>query len=208
MREIDKKDSSGKFTINAHNVQGVVQADHIQNLTQKFTGNQSGGIRAERIVAENVVDGAQLIGVDAQTADALIRIAKEIQSGGITAEEIRAKNLVSGLQYISDPANATPDGLRKELSVLREKFREIIKAGEIPDAVDVEDAKDALEKAETEAKAEKPIGKRIVRRLGELTEILTKSAETMKAGGNLKAQIIKLAPYAAAIWVAAQNLWR
>jgi len=62
------------------------------------SGNQVGGIRANRIEAENVVDGAQLIGAEAQATAGLIDLAKAIQRGGISAEEIKAKNLVSGLQ--------------------------------------------------------------------------------------------------------------
>jgi hypothetical protein len=210
MEKNDPKEASGKFAIRAENVHGVVQADEIKHLTQNF-GGQTGGIRAGRIVAENVVDGVQITGADAQTAESLIRVAKDIQRGAITADEIRAKNIVTGLQYISDPANASADSLRKELAVFKQKLDDVIKAGEIPDAADAADAadaKDAIEKVETEAKAKAPLGKRIVRKLGEITEILTKSAEAMKAAGNLEAQIIKLAPYAAALWLAAQNIWR
>jgi hypothetical protein len=98
MEKNDPKEASARFAIRSENVQGVVQADEIKHLTQNF-GGQTGGIRAGRIVAENVVDGVQITGADAQTAESLIRAAKDLPLGSITADDIRAKNLVSGVQF-------------------------------------------------------------------------------------------------------------
>ena len=168
---------------------------------------QSGGIRAGRIEAENVVDGVQLQGGDAEKAARLVALAQAIRRGGISAEEIKARNLVSGLQYIADPAQASADDLRREVAALRARLEQAVAAGEIADAADAEDAQEALEKAEAELSAPDPQGNRVVRKLAETTEILTRSAQAAQALGQVGRQIIRLAPVAATLWQIAQRLW-
>lgn len=176
-------------------------------IADSAEGIQTGGIRAGRIEAENIVDGMQIKGADAQSAEALVSLARQIRSGGISANEIKAKNLVSGLQFISNPDEPKADELLREISVLKEKLREAVAAGEIDDPRDAGDAKDSLEKAETEIKAPEPSGRRIVNGLSEASEILTRSAETLQAAGKVKAKVLELAPYAASLWQMATGIW-
>ena len=168
---------------------------------------QIGGIHAGRIEAENVVDGVQMQGGDAQMAAGLVELARAIQRRGISAEEIRTGNLVSGLQYIADPTQATPAELRSEIAALQQQVQEAIAAGEISEAADAEDVRDALAKAEAELATPQPQGARVVRKLAEATDILTRSAEVAQAAGNFGLQIIKLSPIAATLWQIAQRLW-
>jgi hypothetical protein len=168
---------------------------------------QTGGIRAGRIDADNVVDGVQMQGGDVETAAGLVELARAIKRGGISAEEIKAKSLVSGLQYIADPTQAAPDDLRHEVAALRRQLEEAIAAGEITDETDAEDAQDALVKAEEELRTPEPKGNRVVRKLAEVSEILTRSAEAVQGLGQVGAQVIRLAPIAATLWQIAQRLW-
>jgi hypothetical protein len=168
---------------------------------------QFGGIRADRIEAENVVDGVQMQGGDAEMAAGLVKLARAIRRGGISAEEIKAQSLVSGLQYIADPARPTPDELRREIAALREQVEKVVADGEIAEAADAQDAQEALAKAEEELAASQPQGGRVVRKLAEVSEILTRSAEAAQAAGKFGWQVVKLAPLAAALWQIAARLW-
>jgi len=168
---------------------------------------ETGGIQADRIEAENVVAGVQVQGGDAETATALVNLARAIRQGRISATEIKAKNLVSGLQYIADPAQATAAELRHEVAALREQVEQAIANGEIADPVEAEDAQEAVKKAEAELAKPQPQGSRVARKLAEVSEILTRSADTAQAAGKIGLQIIKLAPVAATLWQIAQRLW-
>ena len=169
-------------------------------------GSESGGIHARRIEAENVVSGVQMQGGDAQTASSLIHLAQSIRRGEIRAEEIKARNLVSGLQYIADPAQATVEDLRRELLALRTQLEEAIASQEFSDPADVEDATDSLATAEAELSKPQPNGHRVLRKLDELSQIITRTAETADAAGKLGAWVIRLAPLAATVWQVAQKL--
>ena len=70
---------------------------------------QTGGIRAGRIEAENVVDGVQLQGGAPAEVAGLMELAGAIQRGGIEAEEIEASDVVSGLQFIAGAPPDAPD---------------------------------------------------------------------------------------------------
>lgn len=168
---------------------------------------ETNGIHADRIEAENVVAGVQIQGADAETATALVDLARAIRQGRISAIEIKAKNLVSGLQYIADPTQATAIELQREVAALRKQVEQAIVNGEMADTAEAEDAQEALEKAETELAEPQPQGNRIVRKLAEASEILTRSAGTAQAAGKVGLQIIKLAPIAATLWQIAQRLW-
>ena len=170
-------------------------------------GNEPGGIHARRIEAENVVAGVQMQGGDGQTASELVQLAQSIRQGKISAEEIKARNLVSGLQYIADPAQATVEDLRRELLALRTQLEEAIASHEFSDPVDAQDAQDSLATAETELAKSQPNGNRVLRKLDEFSQIITRSAETADAAGKLGALVIRLAPLAAAIWQVAQHLF-
>src|SRR6266566_7194288 len=174
--------------------------------TNRNEQSEQGGIYARRIEAENVVSGTQMQGGDAQTAAALVQLAQAIRRGDIHADEIKARNLVSGLQYIADPAQANVEDLCRELAALRTQLEQAIAAQEIPDAADAEDARESLAAAETELSKPEPHGNRVLRKLDEFSQIITRSAETADGAGKIGALVIQLAPVAAALWQIAQRV--
>jgi hypothetical protein len=167
---------------------------------------ESSGIHAKRIEAENVVSGVQIQGGDAQAASELVQLARAIGRGEIQAEEIKARNLVSGLQYIADPAQANIDDLRRELAAFRTQLEEAIASREFADPADAEDAQESLAMAASELSKPQPGKNRILRKLDELSQIVTRSAETAEAAGKFGSLIIRLAPVAATLWQVAQRI--
>jgi hypothetical protein len=164
-------------------------------------------IHAKTIKADNIVNGVLMEGGDAETAQSLIQIAKELERGAITADSMEAKNIVTGLHFIQDPASATSDDLRKEIAALKADIRKAVSAGEIPDEEDAQELTTALEKTETELAKPDPQGGKVVRWLGNATAILNGSAETAEAAGKLQTQVIKLAPAAAMVYSVAKMLF-
>ena len=172
------------------------------------TGAQeSGGIHAKRIQADNVVSGVQVQGGDPQKAAALVQLTQAIRRGEISADDIFAKNLVSGLQYLADPAKASTEDIRHEVVTLREKVNQAIAAQEIPDEADANDAKEGLTTAEVELAKSQPNGRRVLRKLDEVSSILAKSAEAAEATGKIGALVIQLAPVAATLWQFVQKVF-
>jgi len=169
--------------------------------------HEPGGIHARHIEADNVVSGVQMQGGDAQIASSLIQLAQSIRQGKISAEEIKARNLVSGLQYIADPAQASVEDLRRELLALRTQLEEAIAAHEFSDLGDAQDAQESLATAETELTKSQPNRNRVLRKLDEFSQIITRTAETADAAGKLGALVIRLAPVAATLWQVAQHLF-
>jgi len=169
--------------------------------------HEPGGIHAQRIEADNVVSGVQMQGGDAQIASSLIQLAQSIRQGKISAQEIKARNLVSGLQYIADPAQASVEDLRRELLALRTQLEQAIVSHEFSDPADAQDAQDSLATAETELAKPRPNGNRVLRKLDEFSQIITRSAQTADAAGKLGALVIRLAPVAATLWQVAQHLF-
>jgi len=169
--------------------------------------HEPGGIHARRIEADNVVSGVQIQGGDAQTASSLVQLAQSIRQGKISAREIKARNLVSGLQYIADPAQASVEDLRRELLALRTQLEQAIASQEFSDPADAQDAQASLATAETELTKSQPNGNRVLRKLDEFSQIITRSAETADAAGKLGALVIRLAPLAATLWQVAQHLF-
>jgi hypothetical protein len=179
----------------------------VRHRVMSTSENEPSGIRARRIEAENVVSGIQIQGGDAQTASALIQLAQAIQRGEISAEEIKARNLVSGLQYIADPAQASVEDLRRELLALRTQLEQAVTSQEFSDPADAEDVTESLATAETELAKPQPNGNRVLRKLDEFSQIITRSAETANAAGKLGSLVIRLAPVAATLWQVAQHLF-
>jgi len=136
------------------------------------------GIHARRIEADNVVSGVQIQGGDAQTASSLIQLAQSIRRGEIRAEEIKARNLVSGLQYIADPTQANVEDLRRELLALRIQLEQAIASHEFSDPVDAQDAQESLATTETELAKPQHNGNRVLRKLDELSQIITRRRHT------------------------------
>ncbi|QTA80337.1 Uncharacterized protein dnl_26360 [Desulfonema limicola] len=149
----------------------------------------------------------QIQGGDAKDAAFLAGLTKDIKTGGIHAETLYAKNTVTGLQFIADPKNATKDDLVKEVAAFQENIEKAVNSGEITDTKDAEEINHALVSVEKELAEPKSKGSRIIRSLKNVTELLNETAETLKAGGKVQAQIIKLAPTAAAICAAASVLF-
>lgn len=174
-----------------------------------ITGDQSsvGGIRAKRIKAENVVQGLQQLGGDLTGTAAAVALAEALRGGSITADSIEAKNVVAGFQYIADPSQATPDELRREVAALQEQLAAAIASGDLQVDAEIEDAQEALVKAETELAGDQPRGNRVVRRLKEAAELLTEGAKTTDAARQAGQALVKLAPVAAALYQIATNLF-
>ncbi len=113
---------------------------------------------------------------------------------------------MSGLQYIADPTQASVEDLRRELAALRAKLEQAIAGQEIPDVADAEDAQESLKSAEDELAKPQPHSNRVLRKLDEFSQIMTRSAETAEAAGKLGSSVMQLAPLAAAVWQIAQKL--
>jgi hypothetical protein len=182
--------------------------DGAQEAEMSTETNGGAGIRAtEELQAKNVVAGVQIQGGTGEDSAVLVALAKDIRAGGVDARRIVAENVVSGLQFIKDPDRATVADLEKGLATLAERLDEAIAAGEFAgDAADREDAVSALEGARTELGRERPSGSRILRRLGELTDIVTAVADRAEQAGTAVSKLAGLAPMAATIWQVAQRL--
>ena len=168
--------------------------------------HEQGGIHTRRIEADNVVSGTQIQGGNQEDAASLVQLAQAIQRSDITADDTTARNLVSGLQYIAHPAQATIEDLRRELTVLRPKVDTAIAAQEIPDEDEAKAATDDLAAAEKELAKPQPNGEKVLKRLKNVNEILTQSAQAAEEAGKISAMVIKLAPIAAIVWQVAQRL--
>jgi len=165
------------------------------------------GIHAKTIKADNIVNGVLMEGGDAETAQSLIQLAKELERGSITADSMEAKNIVAGLHFIKDPASATADDLHKEIAALKADIQKAVAAGEVPDEDDAQELTTAVEKTETELAKPDPQGGKVVRWLNNITTILNGSAETAQAAGKLQNQVIKLAPAAAVVYSIARTVF-
>jgi hypothetical protein len=167
------------------------------------------GIRAGSMKAKNVVDGIQLQGGDAETVAQLVKLAQGIRSGAIEVTGLlEADSVVSGLQFIKNPATATPDDLRHEVAALRGKLERALAEGSIADDdAGIQDAAAALTAAESELSAPQPQGSRVVRKLSEVSDVLTESAEAAENAGKVGEQLAKLAPIAAVLWQVARGVF-
>lgn len=176
-------------------------ADSVTTSGSQSSGaaKQVGGIRANRIEADNVVQGMQQIGGDLSDAANAVALAEALSGGTISADSIEAQNVVAGFQYIADPAQATQEELRLEVARLREQLAEAVAAGEVEAGADVEDAQEALGKAEAELAKDQPQGNRVMRKLKEAAGILTEGAKMTDAARQAGTALLKLAPVAAAL---------
>ncbi len=166
---------------------------------------QPGGIRAKHIQADNVVSGIQIQG-DIQHAASLVQLAQAIQRGDITADDIVARSLVSGLQHITDPAHATIEQVCQELAALRLQVDTAIAEKEIPDEDEAKAATEDLSVAEKELTKPQPNGEKVLKRLKNVNEILTQSAQAAEQAGKIGSLVIKLAPIAATVWQITRGL--
>lgn len=185
--------------IGAGGVVGGVIITGDGNVVSNQSRTQTGGIRAGRIEAQNVVDGVQVQGASAADAAQLVSLAKALRRGGIEAREIQAGSVVSGLQWLAGRAPDTPEELRREVAALREQVEQAAAQGEIADPDEADDASDALAKAEQELAKPEPRGERVARHLDTVSQVLTRLAEVAQAAGQVGLEVIKLAPIAAAL---------
>jgi hypothetical protein len=100
---------------------------------------RTGGVKAGgKIEAENIVTGTQFQGADAETARALLALAREIETGSVEAvQDIIAKNIVTGFQYVGQGGTApNQEQFQQELAALRAQLAQAVQAGEIAKAYD------------------------------------------------------------------------
>src|SRR5262245_25860029 len=164
---------------------------------------RTGGVRAGRdLKADNVVTGVQVHGADAETARALLALARQIESGSVEAvQDLIAKNVVTGFQYIGQGGTApNMEQFKKELAALREQLAQAVKAGEIENTYDAEDAQKAVDRAIEQSQAQKPAAEKIVPHLDRAASIINKAGTVTESAGKIQAAVIKLAPVATALY--------
>ena len=164
---------------------------------------RTGSVKAGgKIEADNIVTGPQVQGADAETARELLTLARELESGSVEAvQDIIAKNIVTGFQYVGQ-GGAAPnlEQFRQELAALRAQLAQAVKAGEIADAYDAEDARKAVDRAVEQSQAQKPAAEKITPQLDRAVKIINQAATAAESAGKLQAAVIKLAPIATALY--------
>lgn len=172
---------------------------------------RTGDVRAGRdIKADNIVTGVQVQGADAETARALLALARDFQqSGSVEAvQDIIAKNVVTGLQYIGQGGTApNQEQFQQELTALRAQLTQAVQAGEIEDTDDAEYAQKAVDKAIGHTQAEKPVAERITTELDKAATIVNKAVTVATAAEKFQAIVIKLSPVVAVLKQLASFLW-
>jgi hypothetical protein len=162
----------------------------------------TGGVRAGRdLKAGNIVTGAQVQGADAETARELLALARELESGSVEAvQDIIAKNVVTGLQYVGQGGTAPNlEQFQLELAALREQLAQAVKAGEIAEAYDAEDAQKAVDRAIEQSQVQQPAAEKITPHLERAVKIIDQAASAAESVGRFQAAVIKLAPIATAL---------
>lgn len=163
---------------------------------------RSGGVRAGRdLKADNVVTGIQIQGTDAESAQALLTLARDMDSGGVEAvQDLIAKNVITGFQYIGQGGTApNQEQFQQELSALRAQLAQVVQAGEIEDAYDAEDAQKAIDRAIEQTQAPQPLAEKITPHLECAATIIDKAATVATSAEKFQAVVIKLAPVATAL---------
>jgi hypothetical protein len=172
------------------------------SLPNDRSGSRTGGVKAGRnIEAENIVTGVQVQGADAETARALLALAKDIDSGSVEAvQDIIAKNIVTGFQYLGQGGSElTRDQFQQELTALREQLARAIAAGEIEDEEHAEDVQTAVDRTIKHTQAETPVAEKITTNLDRAASIITQAATVAESAGKFQAAVIKLAPVVKAL---------
>jgi hypothetical protein len=163
---------------------------------------RTGGVRAGgKIKADNIVTGAQVQGADAETARELLALAREIETGSVEAvQDIIAKNVVTGFQYLDQGGTApTLEQFQQELAALREQLAQAVKAGEIAEAYDAQDARTAVDRAIEQSQVQQPAAEKITPHLERAVKIINQAATAAESVGKFQAAVIKLAPIATAL---------
>jgi len=119
----------------------------------------------------------QAQGADAETARALLALARDFQqSGSVEAvQDIIAKNVVTGLQYIGqDSTTPIREQFQQELTAVRAQLARAVQAGEIADTYAAEDAQKAVTRAIEQTQTEKPLAEKITPHLEHLVRSSTR----------------------------------
>lgn len=155
------------------------------------------GIKAKRIIAENVGD-VQQIGGSAADAAALMKAMRGLELGDIEADEILAGNL--GLfQHISSGAELTVAGLLREVRGIHTDLEGAVTAGHLP-ASEARPALEATRAVEAELSKPEPNKKEATGRLGKMAEAIKKTTEASENVEKLGGRLAKLAPAAMVLW--------
>jgi len=144
----------------------------------------------------------QAQGADAETARALLALARDFQqSGSVEAvQDIIAKNVVTGLQYIGqDSTTPIREQFQQELTAVRAQLARAVQAGEIADTYAAEDAQKAVTRAIEQTQTEKPLAEKITPHLEHLDTIVNKAATVAESVGKFQAVVIKLSPVVAVL---------
>lgn len=166
------------------------------------------GIKAGRIAAINVVQGVQVQGADPAVAGDLAKFVESAPPGaGIEADIIDAENVVSGIQWLAGHPPRTEDELGREIASLKQQLADALRGADLAADVDAEDAREALDKAQTELQSPQPRGNRVVRCLKTVRDILTQTEELKDKAGKTISGLTKLAVTAKGLWEAASALF-
>jgi hypothetical protein len=115
-------------------------------------------------------------------------------------QDIIARNVVTGFQYIGQGGNMPNlEQFQQELVALREQLAQAVKAGEIADTYDAEDAQKAVDRAIEQARAQPPAPEKVTSHLERAATIITKAGTVAESVGKVQALVIKLAPVATAL---------
>jgi hypothetical protein len=174
------------------------------------SSSPTGRVKAGRdLKADNIVTGVQVQGADAETARALLALAREIESGSVEAvRDLIAKNVVTGFQFIGRGGTApNEEQFRQELASLRAQLAQAVQAGEFTEAYEAQDAQTAVDRAVEQSQAQQPTAEKIVSHLERAATIINKAGTVAESAGKIQAAVIKLAPVAAALYRLASVLF-
>ncbi len=81
-----------------------------------------------------------------------------------------------------------------------QQLAQAVKAGEIAEAYDAEDAQKAVDRAVEQSQAQKPAAEKITPQLEHAAKIINQAATAAESAGKFQAAVIKLAPVATALY--------
>ena len=84
-------------------------------------------------------------------------------------------------------------------TALREQLAQAVKAGEIEDKYEAEDAQKAVDRAIEQTQVKEPDAKKITAQIETATTIINKTATVAESLGKMQAFVIKLAPVVTAL---------
>ena len=160
------------------------------------------GIKAKRIIAENVAD-VQQVGGSAADAALLFEAMHSLDRGDIEADEILAGN-VGLFQHISSGAELTVASLLREVRSIHLELEGALTAGHLP-APETRQALSAAKAVEAELSRPEPHKKETIDRLGKMAEAIKQTTDATENLDKLGGRLTKLAPAAQVLWKLAQG---